>query len=140
MKLSGFSIIKWQSKMTFGRAFRSEATTGGPIVILGTKCPSIMSRWSTVPPPSRAAFASSASRAKFAERIEGTSSMVMGSARLLSFLDHADYTRNGSVVPQRSDLRAIQQGGIATPSRPAYVFCEGGKIKMGVRQVRSIRF
>jgi hypothetical protein len=66
--------------------------------------------------------------------------MVMSSSQLLSFLDHADYTRNGSVVPQTSDARAVQQEGIATPFRPAYVFCERGKIKMQVRQIRSIRF
>src|SRR5260370_9465751 len=71
--------------MAFGRAFLSDATTKGPIVIFGTKWPSITSTWSTVPPPSSAAFASSARRAKFAERIEGASSMVMGSGPLLPF-------------------------------------------------------
>src|SRR5258708_24844696 len=86
MNSSGCSIIRWQSRMVLGRAFLSEATTNGPIVIFGTKWPSITSQWSTVPPPSSAAFASSPSRAKFAERIEGASSMVMGSELLLPFL------------------------------------------------------
>src|SRR5712664_1527999 len=72
--------------MVLGRVFLSEATTNGPIVIFGTKWPSITSQWSTVPPPSSAAFASSPSRAKFAERIEGASSTVMGGGPLLSFL------------------------------------------------------
>src|SRR5260370_888193 len=72
--------------MALGRAFRSEAATSGPIVIFGTKWPSITSTCNTVPPPSSAAFASSASRAKFAESIEGASSMVMDSGRLLPFL------------------------------------------------------
>src|SRR5437588_997230 len=79
MNSSGCSIIRWQSRMALGRVFLSAATTNGPTVIFGTKCPSITSTWSTVPPPSSAAFASSPSRAKFAERIEGASSMVMGS-------------------------------------------------------------
>src|SRR5260370_28891145 len=72
--------------MALGRAFRSEAATSGPIVIFGTKWPSITSTCNTVPPPSSAAFASSPSRAKFAESIEGASSMVMGSGPLLPFL------------------------------------------------------
>src|SRR5438552_8558355 len=86
MNSSGCSIIRWQSKVVLGRAFLSEATTNGPKVIFGTKWPSITSTWSTVPPPLSASFASSPSRAKFAERIEGASSMVMGNQPLLPFL------------------------------------------------------
>src|SRR5258708_5846028 len=86
MNSSACSIIRWQSRMALGRAFLSDATTGGPIVIFGTKWPSITSTWRTVPPPSSAAFASSPSRAKFAESIEGASSIVMGSGPLLPFL------------------------------------------------------
>src|SRR5258708_1469802 len=85
MNSSACSIIRWQSRMALGRAFLSDATTSGPIVIFGTKWPSITSTWSTVPPPSSAAFASSPRRAKFAERIEGASSMIMGSGPLLPF-------------------------------------------------------
>ena len=59
MNSSGFSIIRWQSSGSLV-ALRRLATTGGPIVILGTKCPSMMSTWITVPPPRSAAATSSA--------------------------------------------------------------------------------
>src|SRR5580698_2923033 len=72
---SGFSIIKWQSNGTSRTALRSDFTTGGPIVIFGTKCPSMMSTCSTVPPPSIAALACSPRREKSAERIDGASSI-----------------------------------------------------------------
>ena len=42
------------------RGLAQAFTTGGPIVILGTKCPSMMSTWITVPPPRSAAATSSA--------------------------------------------------------------------------------
>src|SRR5579883_1375096 len=73
MKSSGFSIIMWQS---MGRevTFRSDASTGVPIVRLGTKCPSITSKCMTVPPPASAALTSSARCAKSADRIDGSSS------------------------------------------------------------------
>src|SRR5204862_32492 len=70
----------------------------------GTKCPSITSQWSTVPPPSSAAFASSASRAKFAESIDGASSMVMGPGPLLPTSEKRDYTRKFFVL-LKSDIR-----------------------------------
>src|SRR5436309_4949948 len=104
MNSSGFSIIRWQSRVALGRAFLSEATTSGPIVIFGTKCPSITSQWSTVPPPSSAAFASSPSRAKFAESIDGASSMVMGPGPLLPTSEKRDYTRKFFVL-LKSDIR-----------------------------------
>ena len=47
---SGFSIIRWQSSGS-SVALRSDFTTGGPIVRLGTKCPSMMSTWMTCRPP-----------------------------------------------------------------------------------------
>ena len=78
MKSSGFSIIKWQSSGT-SVTWRSDFTTGGPIVILGTKWPSITSTCKSVPPPSRAAWTSSARRAKSADKIEGASSITRSS-------------------------------------------------------------
>jgi pimeloyl-ACP methyl ester carboxylesterase len=45
--------------MVSGKALRSEATTGGPMVRFGTKCPSMMSTCS-VPPPSSACLACAA--------------------------------------------------------------------------------
>src|SRR5581483_2545216 len=72
---SGFSIIRCTSS---GRsvALRNDATTGGPMVILGTKCPSITSTCSSEAPPSAAACTCSASRAKSAERMDGASSIM----------------------------------------------------------------
>src|SRR5208282_1161491 len=74
MNSSGFSIIRWQSS---GKSvtLRSDFTTGGPMVRFGTKCPSMISTWMTLPPPSAAACTCSPSRAKSAERIDGASSI-----------------------------------------------------------------
>src|ERR1019366_315456 len=74
MYSSGFSIIRWQSRGT-STALRSDATTGGPIVILGTKCPSITSTWRRVAPPRTASLASSARRAKSADNMDGAISI-----------------------------------------------------------------
>src|ERR1700675_4142093 len=74
MNSSGFSIIRWQSRGSFV-TLRSDLTTGGPMVRLGTKCPSIISTWITLAPPSLAARTCSPRRAKSADRIEGASSI-----------------------------------------------------------------
>ena len=74
MNSSGFSIIRWQSSGN-SVTLRSDFTTGGPIVRFGTKCPSIISTWMTLAPPSLAARTCSPRRAKSAERIEGASSI-----------------------------------------------------------------
>src|SRR5260370_348813 len=98
--------------MALGRAFRSEATTSGPIVIFGTKWPSITSTCSPVPRPSSAAFASSASRAKFAESIEGASSMVMGSGRLLPMtIELAPSILSANFARLAEDAKAALEGG-----------------------------
>src|SRR5437660_1680651 len=57
--------------------FVPNLTTGGPMVRFGTKCPSMTSRCSTVPPPSSAASACTPSCAKLAERMEGASSITV---------------------------------------------------------------
>src|SRR5215472_6250929 len=54
------------------------STTGGPIVRLGTKCPSIISTWRSLAPPRSARAISSARRAKSADSIEGTISIICG--------------------------------------------------------------
>src|SRR3984885_11422843 len=81
MNSSGFSIIRWQSR---GNSVtrRSDFTTGGPMVRLGTKCPSIISTWMTLAPPSLAARTCSPRRAKSAERIEGANSINVGLLKL----------------------------------------------------------
>src|SRR5882762_9280369 len=126
MNSSGFSIIRWQSRMALGSAFRSDATTKGPIVRFGTKWPSITSQCSTVPPPSRAAFASSHSRAKFAERIEGASSMVMDSGPFLPFLGekrlYAEVLRCSLKSVIRTKIRASQRNRTALPAAFARQF------------------
>src|SRR5579883_3165435 len=72
---SGSAIIRWTSS---GRrvAARMALTTGGPIVMFGTKQPSITSTWIQSAPALSTARTSSASRPKSAERIEGA--MVIG--------------------------------------------------------------
>jgi hypothetical protein len=70
MNLSGSSIIKWQSSGT-STALRKEATTGGPMVIFGTKWPSMTSTCNRLPPPSIACLACAAKREKSAESTEG---------------------------------------------------------------------
>ena len=45
----GSSIMRWTSSGTFATFF-SERTTGTPIVMLGTKCPSMTSTWNQVGP------------------------------------------------------------------------------------------
>src|SRR5215813_873126 len=52
-------------------------TTGSPIVIFGTKWPSITSTWSTPAPPLSTARISSASREKSADRIDGAISITL---------------------------------------------------------------
>ena len=66
-------IIRWTSN---GLAVcgRSAFTTAGPIVRLGTKCPSITSMWIQSAPASSIARTSSPSLAKSADRIEGAMS------------------------------------------------------------------
>src|SRR5262245_60000372 len=53
-------------------------TTGGPIVRLDTKCPSIISTWRSLAPPRSTRTISSARRAKSADSIEGTISIICG--------------------------------------------------------------
>src|SRR5205823_7214954 len=71
--------MRWQSSGT-SVTWRNDFTTGGPMVMLGTKWPSITSTCSSVPPPCSAACASSARRAKSADKIEGASS-ITGSSK-----------------------------------------------------------
>src|SRR5882757_9692145 len=73
--------MRWQSSGS-RVALRSDFTTGGPIVKLGTKCPSMMSTWMTLPPPAAARSTWSAKWAKSAERIEGASSIKTGNLGL----------------------------------------------------------
>ena len=63
---------------------RSASTTSGPIVIGGTKWPSITSTWMTRAPASRTSWTCSRSRPKSAERIEGATRTPRRSSRATS--------------------------------------------------------
>ena len=67
---SGSTIIRWTSRGAVA-AFRIAATTAGPMVMLGTKRPSITSTWSRSAPAFSTARTSSARRPKSAERSDG---------------------------------------------------------------------
>src|ERR1035437_9793371 len=58
-----------------------DSTTGGPMVILGTKWPSMTSTCSMVAPAGSTRATSSARRAKSADRIDGTISIICGLVR-----------------------------------------------------------
>src|SRR5271165_4764149 len=64
------SIIRWQSK-GLSVSGLSAATTGGPKVMLGTKCPSMTSRWIQSAPAAAIARTSSPSLEKSDDKIEG---------------------------------------------------------------------
>src|ERR1700730_9588223 len=99
IKSSGRSIIRWQSKIASGIDARSDLTTGGPMVMFGTKWPSITSTCSSVPPASSADLASTASCAKFADNIDGANS-ILGNAALLQQYSR-DYTQLYQAIVQR---------------------------------------
>src|SRR5579883_1296774 len=61
---------------------RTASTTSGPMVILGTKWPSIMSIWMRAAPASVAARTCSPSRVKSAERIDGTIPTILSSCMI----------------------------------------------------------
>ena len=64
---------------------RSAFTTSGPMVILGTKCPSITSTWIQSAPAASTDCTSSPSLAKSADRIDG----AMRSGRRIKFSEIA---------------------------------------------------
>src|SRR5690242_1898687 len=67
----GLVIIRWAS---MGRRVqrRTAATTIGPMVMLGTKWPSMTSTWMRWPPPASASRTCSPRRVKSADRMDGT--------------------------------------------------------------------
>src|SRR5207244_4182341 len=67
--------MRWTSRCS-RVALRMDSTTGGPIVRLSTKWPSITSRWSMEAPPRVTRVMSSARRAKSADKIDGTISII----------------------------------------------------------------
>src|SRR3979411_2482519 len=83
--------MRWQSSGS-RVALRRDFTTGGPIVKLGTKCPSMMSTWMTLAPPAVARSTWSAKWAKSAERIEGASSIKTGNLGLTKEITSQDFS------------------------------------------------
>jgi len=65
--------------MVMSVILRMDLTTGIPIVIFGTKCPSITSTCSIVAPPDLTVSISSASLVKSADKIEGAISNILWS-------------------------------------------------------------
>src|ERR1039458_5981534 len=79
---------------------RMDSTTGGPMVRLGTKWPSMTSRWRMEAPPRSTHAISSARRAKSADRIEGTTSSICGLDSILSY-ESEDRRQEGKTPPPR---------------------------------------
>src|ERR1035437_2694461 len=72
--------MRWTSRCRRG-ALRTDSTTGGPMARLGTKWGSMTSTWSMVAPARSTRAMSSARRAKSADRIDGTISIICGLVR-----------------------------------------------------------
>ncbi len=83
---SGASIIRWTSSAPPAECTRSaiDAATSGPIVIGGTKCPSITSTWITRAPAAITSSTCAPSWAKSAERIEGATRRSSSSSAMRS--------------------------------------------------------
>src|ERR1700761_4648439 len=98
---SGASIIMWTSIAPPASWTRSAIApaTSGPIVIGGTKCPSMMSTWMTRAPASIPSSTCEPSLAKSAERIDGATRGVAVSSRNRSLM--------------RRSLRRFEHGGPA---------------------------
>src|ERR1039458_781714 len=72
--------MRWTSRCR-RVVLRMDSTTGGPMVRLGTKWPSMTSTCSMVAPARSTRAMSSARRAKSADRIDGTISIICGLVR-----------------------------------------------------------
>mmetsp|Transcript_7007 Transcript_7007/g.20662 ORF Transcript_7007/g.20662 Transcript_7007/m.20662 type:complete len:201 (+) Transcript_7007:606-1208(+) len=70
-RCSGSTIIRWQSRTASGCALRRASTTSGPMVMFGTKRPSITSTWTQSAPAFSTSPTSSPSFSNLAERMEG---------------------------------------------------------------------
>src|SRR5579859_8034593 len=75
--ISGFEHIRWTSKNNLVKG-RMRFTTAGPKEMLGTKCPSIMSRWSQSAPERSTRAVSLARRPKSAASNDGAMIMEEG--------------------------------------------------------------
>src|SRR4051812_36421587 len=106
-RCSGRSTIRWTSSApprSWTRS-RRDSTISGPIVIGGTKWPSITSTWITRAPASMTSSTCSPRQAKSADRIEGTTrtSCIRG----LATAPHATARRRGPARSARG-LRVLR--------------------------------
>mmetsp|Transcript_52007 Transcript_52007/g.161393 ORF Transcript_52007/g.161393 Transcript_52007/m.161393 type:complete len:254 (-) Transcript_52007:67-828(-) len=70
-RCSGSTIMRWQSSSASGSFLRNASTTSGPMVMLGTKRPSMASTWTQSAPAFNTSSTSWPSLEKSAERMEG---------------------------------------------------------------------
>src|SRR5438552_9043452 len=97
-KISGFEHIKWTSKKSFVSG-RIVFTTAGPKEMLGTKWPSMMSRWSQSAPEASTRSVSRARRPKLEARSEGARMMDM---------DHDPQIRRPKAEIRRTECSVIR--------------------------------
>mmetsp|Transcript_2193 Transcript_2193/g.3741 ORF Transcript_2193/g.3741 Transcript_2193/m.3741 type:complete len:259 (-) Transcript_2193:149-925(-) len=124
-RCSGSTIMRWQSKIASGNRFLKACTTGAPMVMFGTKRPSITSTCTQSAPASSTSSMSDPSLAKSADKMEGEtwtdffmlrSFSARGfSARMATTCDFAAWERRGlaaaaAKAPMPTQVAAALQG------------------------------
>src|SRR4051812_16881820 len=102
---------------------RSDSTISGPIVIGGTKCPSITSTWMTRAPASITSSTCRPSRAKSADRIDGATRTSDSSGWLTP--PHASARRR---EPACSGLVVVGRGVLGPVLEPVVDLVERGDV------------
>src|SRR6202158_3670497 len=106
--LSGSSIIRCTSRIA-RVDFLSDSTTGGPMVMLGTKWPSITSTWSMRQPAFSSAAICSPRCAKSAERIDGRISTMSDYSMLANGYNRGEKPVSGVAAGQAQVRRGHRQ-------------------------------
>mmetsp|Transcript_114111 Transcript_114111/g.243356 ORF Transcript_114111/g.243356 Transcript_114111/m.243356 type:complete len:312 (-) Transcript_114111:50-985(-) len=104
-RVSGSTIMRWQSITASGSFFLSASTTRGPMVILGTKRPSMTSTCTQSAPALITSATSSPSLEKSADRMEGEIFTDLASLRNFStrgFVARNATARAGAGAPRRA--------------------------------------
>mmetsp|Transcript_63106 Transcript_63106/g.112162 ORF Transcript_63106/g.112162 Transcript_63106/m.112162 type:complete len:206 (+) Transcript_63106:169-786(+) len=117
-RCSGSTIMRWQSRIASGCAFRKAATTPGPMVMFGTKRPSMTSTCTQSAPALSTFPTSCPSWAKLAERIEGETFTVLGSLRILATLGFSARKATTLRSEAVAVLRRRKADAVATPAAP----------------------
>mmetsp|Transcript_27073 Transcript_27073/g.77681 ORF Transcript_27073/g.77681 Transcript_27073/m.77681 type:complete len:303 (-) Transcript_27073:69-977(-) len=124
-RCSGSTIMRWQSSSASGSFLRSASTTRGPIVMLGTKRPSITSTWTQSAPALSTSSTSWPSFEKSAERIEGEICTVFSfmarsfSTRGFSARKATARARERTPAPFTPRRRRAVRAANPTPTTPA---------------------